>query len=118
MDCNQVRQYFLSKDGAYVDFPFGEMIEVFKIEDKMFGLLRCDKDIMNINVKCNPDDALLLRDMYHSIVPGFHMNKKHWNTIIVDGRLSDDLIKAQIDHSYNLVYETLSGYGVRVQHAL
>lgn len=106
MNYDQVRQYFLSKDGAYEEFPFGAETAVYKIGDKMFGMLRGDQHILNINVKCNPNDALLLRDMYHSIVPGFHMNKKHWNTIIVDGRLSDLLIKEQIDHSYELVADT------------
>lgn len=112
MEYDQVKQYFLSKEGSQLDYPFGEDVAVFKYDGKMFGLLRCDKSILNINVKCNPDDALALRDIYHSIVPGYHMNKKHWNTLIVDGRLPEDLIKAQIDQSYKLIVESVR----EVQH--
>lgn len=103
MDYDQVRAYFLSKEGALEDFPFGAETAVFKVGGKMFGLLRCDKEILNINVKCNPNEALALRDICRSIVPGYHMNKKHWNTLIIDGRLSEAMIKAQIDESYNLI---------------
>lgn len=107
MNYDQVRNYFLSKEGSYEDFPFGEGVAVFKVAGKMFGLLRCDNSIMNINVKCSPDKALALRDLYHSIIPGYHMNKKHWNTIIVDGGLPDKLIEAQIDQSYELINEII-----------
>lgn len=116
MDYDQVRDYFLSKDGASEDFPFGEDVAVFKFGGKMFGLLRSDNDILNINVKCNPTEALALRDIYHSIVPGYHMNKKHWNTIIVDGRLPEALIKAQIDESYHLITEQFA-HKQTLQHA-
>lgn len=115
MDYDQVRNYFLSKDGACEDYPFGQDVAVFKYRGKMFGLLRCDGKILNINVKCNPDDALALRDIYHSIVPGYHMNKKHWNTIIVDGRLPEGLIKEQIDRSYELI--TVQFGAQTLQHA-
>ncbi len=115
MDYDQVRDYFLAKDGACEDFPFGQDVAVFKFRGKMFGLLRGDNSILNINVKCNPDEALALRDIYHSIVPGYHMNKKHWNTIIVDGGLPEALIKAQIDESYHLIVEQCSAQ--TLQHA-
>lgn len=105
MDYDQVREYFLAKEGAFEDFPFGEDVAVFKVGGKMFGLLRGDNDILNINVKCNPSEALALRDLCHSIVPGYRLNKKHWNTIIVDGRLTEEMIKEQIDESYHLMLE-------------
>jgi len=105
MTYEQIRDYFLNKEAAYEDFPFGEGVAVFKVGDKMFGLLRKDADIINVNVKCDPDEALALRDRYHSIIPGYHMNKKHWNTLIVDGSLPEEMIEAQIDHSFDLIAE-------------
>lgn len=104
---NEVEKYILSKPGAYVDFPFGEDTEVFKVGSKMFGLINIVDKEMRINLKSDPDDAIYLRDNFDAIIPGYHMNKKHWNTIIIDNRLPDGLVKDLIDRSYELVYNKL-----------
>ncbi len=85
-------------------FPFGEDTLVFKVKDKMFLLLALDASPLQFNVKCDPDEAIALREAYpETVLPGYHMNKKHWNTIIVDGRLSAKQLHLMIDNSYRLV---------------
>lgn len=86
------------------DFPFGEDTLVFKVKTKIFLLTGLDSTPLQFNVKCNPDKAIELREEFpESVLPGFHMNKKHWNTIVVDGALSKNQLKEMVDHSYNLV---------------
>lgn len=91
------------KPGATESTPFGPEHLVFKIDGKMFALASLDKFPPQVNLKCDPDRALELRDRYEAIMPGYHMNKRHWNTLILDGSLPDKLIRDLIDHSYQLV---------------
>jgi len=107
MNIEKIRDYCLSKNGVTESFPFDEITLVFKVIRKIFLLTNLGVDL-SINLKCDPEKAIELREMYSSIVPGFHMNKKHWNTVIIDGSLSDLFIFSMIDHSYELVKQSLS----------
>jgi predicted DNA-binding protein (MmcQ/YjbR family) len=107
MNIETVRTYCLEKDGAEESFPFGNETLVFKVGGKIFLLLSLDAVPSQFNVKCDPDRAIELREQYESIVPGYHMNKKHWNTVILDGTLSGALIKTMIDASFDLVKPTV-----------
>jgi predicted DNA-binding protein (MmcQ/YjbR family) len=88
------------------EFPFDANTLVFKVMDKMFALTDVD-NFESINLKCDPERAIQLRDEYEAVQPGYHMNKKHWNTVLMDGRVGDKLIKEWIDHSYELVVQSL-----------
>jgi predicted DNA-binding protein (MmcQ/YjbR family) len=103
MNVETIREYCLIKENVEEGFPFGEGVLVFKVAGKVFLLLSLDEVPLRFNAKCDPDQALLLREQYASIIPGYHMNKKHWNTVIVDGSLSDRQLKGLIDASYDLV---------------
>ena len=104
MNIESLREYCLSKTSVTEGFPFGEDTLVFKTKDKIFFLTGLDSSPLRFNVKCDPAKALELREAYpESILPGFHMNKKHWNTVILDGRLSAKQLKELIDNSYALV---------------
>ncbi len=103
MNIETIRLYCLDKAGAEEKLPFGPDVLVYKVNNKAFLLLPLDTEDLRFNVKCNPELALELREQYASVLPGFHMNKKHWNTIIVDGSIPSKLIKEWIDHSYELV---------------
>lgn len=103
MNIETIRDYALSLDDVTEDFPFGETVLVFKINNKIFLLLPLDEDQLQFNVKCNPERAIELREEYACILPGYHMNKKHWNTILVDGTLNLKQLKEMILHSYHLV---------------
>jgi len=103
MDIETIRDYCLAKEGTEESFPFGETTLVFKVGGKIFLLLSLDAVPHQFNAKCDPDKAIELREEYDSIIPGYHMNKKHWNTVIVDGTLPTPLIKSLIDDSYDLV---------------
>lgn len=103
----ELRTYILSQKGAFEDFPFGDDVPVFKVANKMFALLDGDKDKISISLKSDPNEALYLRDSFEAIIPGYHMNKKHWNTVYVDGSITDDMIKELIDKSYKLVFSKL-----------
>ncbi len=103
-----VREYFLSKSEATEGEPFGPDVLVYKVVGKMFGLLGFNTDsdgveTAQINLKCDPDRAIELRDEHEAIIPGYHMNKRHWNTLILDGSLRDELVRELVDHSWNLV---------------
>ena len=113
MDYNQIKSYFMAKEGVSMDHPYGELTDVFKVNGKKFGMLTSDNDIVNVFVKCNPKQALALRDIYHSIVPGYQIDHKHWNVLIIDGRLPDVLIQQQIDGSYRLLTDKVN----ELQHA-
>lgn len=102
MNIEELRDYCLNKKGVTECFPFDQVTLVFKVMNKMFALTSLDKEF-SINLKCEPNKAIELREQHNSIKPGFHMNKKHWNTVYVDGRLSDNFIKELIDHSYDQV---------------
>ncbi|MGF7233016.1 MmcQ/YjbR family DNA-binding protein [Arachidicoccus sp.] len=104
MYIDEIRDYTLALDQQVEEcFPFGEETFVYKISGKIFLLMSFDNAQLRINVKCNPDKAVELREQYASIIPGYHMNKKHWNTLIIDGSLPAGLIKECIRHSYLLV---------------
>ena len=103
MNIETIRDYCLSKPGAEETFPFGPDVIVFKVNSKSFLLLPLGTEQLQFNVKCDPDLALELREQYSCVLPGWHMNKKHWNTIVVDGSASSRLIFEWIDHSYDLV---------------
>ena len=102
MDVEKLREYCLAKAGVEECFPFGQDTMVFKVKGKAF-LLTSLTSALKINLKCDPERALELREKYIEITPGYHMNKKHWNTIDCNGSLSDKEIFNFIDHSYNLV---------------
>jgi predicted DNA-binding protein (MmcQ/YjbR family) len=108
MNIEELREYCLSKKGVTEDFPFDETTLVFKTGNRIFALTDLEGEL-SINLKCDPDLAIELRDKYPAVLPGFHMNKKHWNTIIIDGTIPDRIIKEFIDHSYNLVIHKLPG---------
>jgi predicted DNA-binding protein (MmcQ/YjbR family) len=103
MTFEQLDAYCLGKTGAQATYPFDETTRVYKVLDKMFALIPEDAESLRINLKCDPDDALALRTQYEAIIPGYHMNKRHWNTILIDGSLHEELICELIDHSYDLV---------------
>jgi predicted DNA-binding protein (MmcQ/YjbR family) len=104
MDIESIREYCLSKPGVEETFPFGPDTLVFKIKNKVFLLISLDAQPLRFNVKCDPEYALELREEYpDTILPGYHMNKKHWNTIVVNGVLSKKLLMKMIDDSYVLV---------------
>lgn len=102
MNIEQFRSYCLSFDGVTEEFPFGPDTLVFKVAGKIFALAGIDR-FDGINLKCDPVKALELRERYPEVQPGYHMNKKHWNTVNPKGKLSDDLIKEWIRDSYDLV---------------
>ena len=108
MDLAQFREYCLSKPRATEGTPFGPDVLVFKVAGKMFALAVFDEMPTTVNLKCDPDWALDLRDRYEQVRPGYHMNKKHWNTVVLDGVIPEREIRKMIDHSYELVVQRLS----------
>lgn len=104
MDIETFRNYCLSKKGVTEDLPFGPDTLVFKIMGKMFALASLDEVPLRVNLKCDPERALSLREEYpERILPGYHMNKMHWNTLVLDGFLQKSIVFGLVDHSYNLV---------------
>lgn len=106
MDFNEIDEYLLSKKGATFDYPFDEVVRVYRVANKMFALM-IDEENLSINLKCDPLYAIELRSIYEGIKAGYHMNKKHWNTVSVGSDVDDELLKELIDHSYELVYNKL-----------
>ncbi|HAJ99680.1 MAG TPA: MmcQ-like protein [Bacteroidales bacterium] len=106
MDIEAFRDYCLSKDGVDESFPFDNKTLVFKVMGKIFVLTDVDT-FQTVNVKCEPELAISLREQYPAVLPGYHMNKQHWNTIVMDGSIGDDTIKEWIDHSYKMVVQGL-----------
>ena len=107
MNVEEIRLYCITKKGVEESFPFDKETLVFKVSNKMFALLSLENG-SSINLKCDPEEAVILREHYNEITPGYHMNKKHWNTVIFNQTLSDNLIKELIDNSYNLIVNSLS----------
>ncbi len=107
MNIEQLREYCLHKPGVEETFPFGEETMVFKVGNKIF-LLASLEEANRFNAKCDPDLAEELRERYEEVTPGYHMNKKHWNTVFMDGRLTQKQLQEMIDHSYDLVFSSLS----------
>src|SRR5918996_6053238 len=107
MDVESFREYCLGKAAVSEGTPFGPDVLVFKVTGKMFALLALDEVPATANLKCNPDRALELRDQYEQVRPGYHMNKKHWNTVEIDSGIPDLELRRMIDHSYQLVVSSL-----------
>jgi len=103
MNIETLREYCLSKPGVEETLPFGPDTLVFKVNGKLFLLAGLDEEPLSFNVKCDPDKAVELREEYACVLPGYHMNKKHWNTIVADGSVSTKQLKEWIDWSYDLV---------------
>jgi predicted DNA-binding protein (MmcQ/YjbR family) len=107
MTFKQIDTYLLSKKGTAFDYPFDQEVRVYRVAEKIFALI-VDKEPLSINLKCNPIYALELRSIYSSVTPGYHMNKKYWNTVIVQGDVDEKLLKELIDHSHTLIVQGLT----------
>lgn len=103
MNHAQVEEYILSMPNAQLDYPFGEKVAVYKVNDKMFAIIQEGSDPIRLSVKCDPQLAKVLRERYESVLPGYHLNKKHWNTILLTGQLPWEEIQGFIRHSFELV---------------
>lgn len=107
MTRKELEDFILSMPNSRLDYPFGEDVAVYKVpvggEDKMFALIPEKKEPMSISLKCDPTLALLLRDKYETVLEGYHLSKKHWNTILLTGQVPDEEIRDFIVHSYNMV---------------
>lgn len=108
MNIEEFRAYCLSKKGVTEEFPFDEHTLVFKVMGKMFALTGLERIPFSVNLKCDPDRSLELREYHPEIIPGYHMSKKHWNTVDFTGGLSSKMCFELIDHSYDLVVKSLT----------
>jgi predicted DNA-binding protein (MmcQ/YjbR family) len=107
MDIETIREYCLAKKAVDEGFPFGESTLVFKVMGKIFLLASLDADVLQFNVKSEPEQAVEWREQYAAVQPGYHMNKRHWNTVIVDGSIPTRVLRRMIDDSYRLVVLSL-----------
>ena len=107
MKYDTIRNYLLSRPEAWEDYPFNAQVAVMKIGKKMFATLVEENGRVSMNLKCDPHEALILRDIFDAVRPGYHMNKKHWNTLILDGSIPDGEIERMVDNSYALVVRSL-----------
>jgi predicted DNA-binding protein (MmcQ/YjbR family) len=107
VDATELRRWCLDQAGAVEEFPFGREHSVFKVAGKMFALSALDREPLEVSVKCEPELAAQLRHTYPAIRPGYHLNKRHWNTITLDGSLPDDLVRDLIEDSHALVVSAL-----------
>jgi predicted DNA-binding protein (MmcQ/YjbR family) len=107
VNAQAIRAYLLSKPEAVEDFPFGPRVAVMKAHSKMFATLVEDEEGISMNLKCDPHEALILRDIFPAVKPGYHMNKRHWNTLILDGSIPRGEIERMVDNSYALVVRGL-----------
>jgi predicted DNA-binding protein (MmcQ/YjbR family) len=106
MTLNEFQKYCRSFDGVTEEFPFDETTFVYKVKGKLFAIT--DVELFeSISLKCDPDDALILREIYDSVTPGYHLNKNHWNTIRLDGKITDQQLKEWVRDSYDLVVKSL-----------
>jgi predicted DNA-binding protein (MmcQ/YjbR family) len=103
MQHKEVEDYVLSMPNAKLEYPFGEGVAVYKVDDKMFALIQEGKTPVRISLKCDPKLSKVLRERYEEVMPGYHLNKKHWNTIILAGQLPWEDVQDLIRHSYYLV---------------
>ncbi|GGY48096.1 hypothetical protein GCM10011297_21240 [Bacterioplanes sanyensis] len=103
MDEKTLAQYLADKPEAELDYPFGPEAQVYKVAGKMFALLYSHQGTVRVNLKCNPEQAQQLRDVFAGILPGYHMNKRHWNTILLGQDVPDGEVRRLVDHSYGLV---------------
>lgn len=107
MNVEELRAYCLSKPAVEEGFPFGETTLVFKVMDKIFALMSLDANPLSINLKCDPGRAIEYREQHAAVKPGYHMNKKHWNTVTIDGSVNNELIREWVNHSYDLIVAKL-----------
>lgn len=107
MNLDTLSTYLLHKKGTTEERPFGPEALVYKVMGKMFALVAWEERPLRVTLKCDPEHALALRDMYAAVQPGYHMNKQHWNTVTLDGSVPQDEVLAMIDHSYELVVKGL-----------
>jgi predicted DNA-binding protein (MmcQ/YjbR family) len=107
MDGRELQAACLALPGAHEDFPFGDEVSVFKVGGKMFAASHLDGDPLQISLKCDPDLAVELRAAHPAIVPGYHLNKRHWNTVTIDGSLPEQMIRDMLEDSYDLVVSPL-----------
>lgn len=107
MDIESLRDYCLAKHAVEEGFPFGDSVLVFKVGGKLFLLARLDTPVLEFNVKCDPEQAIEWREQYAAVQPGYHMNKRLWNTITADGSVPVKVIRQMIDDSYALVVASL-----------
>lgn len=107
MDIEEFRTYCFSKKGVSEDFPFDEVTLCMRVMGKIFAITGLDRERFQVNLKCDPDYAVELRERYPEVQPGWHMNKAHWNTVDFDGSLTYQLLHELIDHSYELVAKSL-----------
>jgi predicted DNA-binding protein (MmcQ/YjbR family) len=108
MNLEQLQDYLLGKKGTAEERPFGPEALVYKVMGKMFALVAWEANPLTISLKCDPDEALFLRDIYPAVRPGYHLNKKHWNTVTIDGSVPQKEFLRMIDDSYNLVVKGLT----------
>ena len=108
MNLEQLKYYLLTKTESTQDFPFGADVYVFKVKKKMFALIGHREGKMMLNLKCDPDESWMLRDIFPAITPGYHMNKLLWISIYFDGTVPESEVERLIDNSYQLVVNTLS----------
>lgn len=106
MNHKTIEEYLLSLPNAKLDYPFGKDVAVYKVNDKMFALISESTEPLRLSLKCDPQLAITLREKYESVLPGDHLNKKHWNTIILTGQLPWEEVQDLIRHSYQLVTNT------------
>lgn len=107
MNHKEVEEYILSMPDAWLDYPFGEGVAVYKIGERMFALIAEGKDPVQISLKCDPTLAQVLRERYETVMPGQHLNKKHWNTILLSGQLPNNEVEDLIRHSYLLATDAV-----------
>ena len=103
MEHKTVEEYILSMPNAVLEYPFGKEVAVYKTGDKMFALIAEGSDPVRLSLKCDPELSKVLREKYETVMPGYHLNKKHWNTIVLTGQLSWEEVQDLIRHSYSLV---------------
>lgn len=107
MDLEALRHYLLERPGATEDQPFGPDVVVYRIGGKIFAIIPLERFPHQVNLKCLPDRCVELREKYESVLPGYHMNKTHWNTVLLAGDVPDSVIRILVDHSYELVLSSL-----------
>ena len=114
MDYDSAKMYLLERPESIEDFPFGPEVAVFKVKGKMFATLGLraepgkDSLTTNINLKCDPQEAIMLRDIFSAVIPGYHMNKRHWNTVLLDNSIPEGEVQRMIDNSYALVVKGMT----------
>jgi predicted DNA-binding protein (MmcQ/YjbR family) len=107
VDAAELRRWCLEQPGAFEDFPFGAEHSVFKVSGKLFAISALGREPLEVSLKCEPELAVQLRNTYAAIRPGYHLNKRHWNTVTLDGSLDDQLVRDLVEDSYDLVVSAL-----------